>query len=100
MRSFFSSAALLAFAASVSAHDISTPSDQDGSVWAALSGKQAVSVARRVNNRPVKRQAGWNPPSDLATPLKEVWDHQVETYSQGLYGFKNYGWDQLVAADG
>lgn len=100
MRPFASSAALLAFAVSVSAHDISTPSDQDGSVWAALTGTQGVSVARRVSNRPFKRQTGWTPPSELTTPLKEVWDHQVETYSQGLFGFKNYGWDQLVAADG
>ena len=26
--------------------------------------------------------SGWNPPADLEAPLKEVWDHQVETYNQ------------------
>jgi hypothetical protein len=100
MKSFFSSAAMLALAASVASYDISTPSDEDGSVWAALSGQEGSSVARRVTNRPSKRQTGWNPPSALVTPLKQVWDHQVATYSQGLYGFKNFGWDQLMAADG
>ncbi|KAH6695744.1 cellulose-binding family II [Plectosphaerella plurivora] len=100
MKSFFSSAAMLALAASVASHDISTSPDQDASVWAALSGQEGTSVARRVTNRPSKRQTGWAPPSNLVTPLKQVWDHQVSTYSQGLYGFKNYGWDQLMAADG
>jgi hypothetical protein len=55
---------------------------------------------RRVWNRPVKRQSGWSPPSDISTPLQEVWDHCIDTYSSGLYGFKNYGWDQLMATDG
>ncbi|CAH0053656.1 unnamed protein product [Clonostachys solani] len=55
---------------------------------------------RRVWNRPIKRQSGWSPPSDISTPLQEVWDHCIDTYSSGLYGFKNYGWDQLMATDG
>jgi Cellulose binding domain len=43
----------------------------------------------------------WNPPSNLVTPLNEVWAHQEETYNNGnLYGFRNYGWDQLFANGG
>lgn len=40
----------------------------------------------------VKRQndSTWNPPSELVTPLNEVWEHEVSTYSDAL-GFKNYG---------
>ncbi|KAF2634794.1 hypothetical protein P280DRAFT_462991 [Massarina eburnea CBS 473.64] len=41
----------------------------------------------------------WNPPSDLVTPLQEVWDHEIDTYSDPL-GFKNYGFDQLVDGKG
>ncbi|BCB77341.1 hypothetical protein GCM10022251_64680 [Phytohabitans flavus] len=45
--------------------------------------------------------AGWNPPSNLVTPLNEVWAHQEQTYNNGnLYGFRNYGWDQLLANRG
>ncbi|CAI4213278.1 unnamed protein product [Parascedosporium putredinis] len=40
------------------------------------------------------------PPSNLATPLKQVWDHCLATYSDGLFGFKNYGWDQIMATKG
>ncbi|KAL4917361.1 hypothetical protein BDW62DRAFT_201791 [Aspergillus aurantiobrunneus] len=52
---------------------------------------------------PVKRQSTlpptWDPPSDLVTPLQEVWDHQIETYTDAL-GFENYGFDQVIAAGG
>ncbi|KAF2821533.1 hypothetical protein CC86DRAFT_105844 [Ophiobolus disseminans] len=41
----------------------------------------------------------WSPPSNLVTPLKQVWDHEVSTYSNAL-GFKNYGYDQVMAAKG
>ncbi len=41
----------------------------------------------------------WNPPSALVQPLAAVWAHQEQTYSN-LYGFKNYGWDQLAAGGG
>ncbi|KAK6533632.1 hypothetical protein TWF694_002567 [Orbilia ellipsospora] len=41
----------------------------------------------------------WNPPSNLVTPLGQVWDHEVATYSDAL-GFKNYGYDQLMANGG
>ncbi|MFI6781633.1 hypothetical protein [Micromonospora sp. NPDC050276] len=45
--------------------------------------------------------SGWNPPSNLVTPLDEVWRHQEQTYNNGnLYGFRNYGWDQLFANGG
>ena len=42
---------------------------------------------------------GWNPPSNLVTPLNQVWQHQEQTYSN-LYGFRNYGWDQVFANRG
>lgn len=41
----------------------------------------------------------WSPPSNLATPLQEVWDHQISTYSDAL-GFKNYGYDQVIDGQG
>ena len=41
----------------------------------------------------------WNPPANLVTPLAEVWAHEESTYSD-LYGFKNYGWDQVMANKG
>ncbi|MHB9856899.1 hypothetical protein [Streptomyces sp. YIM S03343] len=41
----------------------------------------------------------WNPPSALVKPLNEVWNHVESTYSD-LYGFKNYGWDQVIANKG
>ena len=90
---------LLALAACTSALDLSTTSEFDGSVW-----KQSMSPASTRStsrwNRPAKRQSGWEPPSDLATPLQEVWDHCVDTYTDSLFGFKNYGWDQLIDNDG
>jgi hypothetical protein len=43
--------------------------------------------------------SGWSPPSNLAGPLDEVWRHQESTYSN-LYGFRNYGWDQIMANRG
>lgn len=90
---------LLALAAGTSALDFSTTSDFDGSAWQhGVSTASARSTTRW--NRPAKRQSGWEPPSNLATPLQEVWDHCVDTYSEGLFGFNNYGWDQLMANDG
>ncbi|WP_435233215.1 cellulose-binding domain-containing protein [Micromonospora aurantiaca (nom. illeg.)] len=45
--------------------------------------------------------SGWNPPSNLAGPLNQVWQHVEQTYNNGnLYGFRNYGWDQLFANRG
>lgn len=43
--------------------------------------------------------ATWSPPADLVTPLNEVWQHQEATYGN-LYGFYNYGWDQVMANGG
>src|SRR5690349_11930769 len=42
---------------------------------------------------------GWNPPANLVTPLNQVWQHQEQTYNN-LYGFRNYGWDQIFANGG
>lgn len=90
---------LLALAAGASALDLSATSEFDGSVWGeGVSPASTRSISRW--NRPAKRQSGWEPPSDLAPPLQEVWDHCVDTYTDGLFGFKNYGWDQLVDNEG
>ncbi|SEH03284.1 hypothetical protein SAMN05444920_1352 [Nonomuraea solani] len=44
-------------------------------------------------------QTGWNPPANLVTPLNQVWQHVESTYPN-LYGFRNYGWDQVMANKG
>ncbi|MET7420420.1 cellulose-binding protein [Dactylosporangium sp. NPDC005555] len=41
----------------------------------------------------------WNPPAGLVTPLNQVWQHVEQTYPN-LYGFRNYGWDQVFANRG
>ena len=41
----------------------------------------------------------WNPPSNLVQPLDQVWRHVESTYGN-LYGFRNYGWDQIMANRG
>ncbi|KAH8673142.1 hypothetical protein BGZ61DRAFT_521192 [Ilyonectria robusta] len=100
---FSTTAGLVAFAASTVASTFeSSPSDLDGSVWEGLSVKErSYDYKEQRRNRPFKRQSGWSPPSDLATPLKEVWDHCKSTYNSGnMFGFKNYGWDQLIANKG
>ncbi|KAF5011798.1 hypothetical protein FDECE_2088 [Fusarium decemcellulare] len=97
---FSSTASFVALAASTAASTTaSAKSDLDGSVWEALKSINGRSWYDMPRNRPAKRQSGWNPPSDLTTPLKEVWDHCLETYSDAL-GFKNYGWDQVIAGKG
>src|SRR4051812_25309978 len=48
---------------------------------------------------PAQAVAQWNPPSNLVQPLNEVWRHVESTYPD-LYGFKNYGWDQVMANKG
>lgn len=76
-------------------------SDLDGSVWANLDSKQSKrSFQHQSRNRPVKRASGWSPPSDLATPLTEVWDHVVSTYDGGADGNINWGWHQVMANEG
>lgn len=91
-----STLALAGFAASVSAL-----SDLDGSVWKALDHEQPVARAADVpRNRPIKRQSGWSPPSDLSAPLKEVWEHAEKTYDGGIEGNKNWGWHQVMRNNG
>ncbi|OLN87598.1 putative acetylxylan esterase A 4 [Colletotrichum chlorophyti] len=99
MRFSTTSAAIVAIAASSQAMNISTSSDLDGSVWQALAPVQARAFEDMARNRPVKRQSGWNPPSAISKPLKEVWDHCKSTYDHFLT-FKNYGWDQVIATKG
>lgn len=90
----------LCFAAAVSGLDTSDAEDQDASVWKQTETASHSTRSDELWNRPAKRQSGWNPPSNLVTPLKQAWDHCLATYSNGLYGFKNYGWDQLKATGG
>lgn len=84
----------------------SADADKDLSVWGRSTSSPAANEhkARRrvVRNRNLgSRQSGWNPPADLAAPLKEVWDHTLETYNNGqALEFTNYGWDQLKANNG
>ncbi|KAH7182272.1 uncharacterized protein B0J16DRAFT_147363 [Fusarium flagelliforme] len=97
---FASTISLATAVATTAAHSFdSAQSDLDGSVWQSLSPLNARSWTSVPRNRPTKRQSGWNPPSNLAGALKEVWDHEVETYTDAL-GFKNYGWDQVIAGKG
>ena len=96
-------AAVSAAAPLVSALALKPQSDADPSVWARVPGpapRSAAGPGPGTNPNPRRRQAGWSPPSELTAPLKEVWDHCVDTYTDGLFGFKNYGWDQLRANDG
>jgi hypothetical protein len=45
--------------------------------------------------------ADWNPPANISEALAKVWSHQESTYGNGdLYAFKNYLWDQIMAAQG
>ncbi|CAF3466266.1 unnamed protein product [Fusarium graminearum] len=97
---FSSTISLASLAASTAAQSFnSAKSDLDGSVWQSVASIQSRSWSSIPRNRPTKRQSGWNPPSNLAGALKEVWDHEVKTYSDAL-GFKNYGWDQVIAGKG
>ncbi|KAM0718003.1 hypothetical protein Q7P37_006335 [Cladosporium fusiforme] len=66
--------------------------DLDGATWKALN---------KAAHSKTKRQSSWDPPSDLAKPLQEVWDHSVETYNNGQWeSFENYGYDIIMAAQG
>ena len=67
-----------------------------------------LAVPKHSNNRrttstkptqPTPTDTTWNPPANLAAPLAQVWKHEVDTYSDAL-GFKNYGYDQLIATNG
>jgi hypothetical protein len=92
--------AIFGLTALTGAVNISDNADGDAKVWEALEGVSKRSPSEVTWNRPVKRQSGWSPPSSLVTPLKQVWDHCLSTYSNGLFGFKNYGWDQIMATQG
>lgn len=96
MRTTLLSTVALALAGVSQGLDLSSPSDADGAVWDSITARDQVS-GDTASNRPVKRQSGWNPPASLVTPLRQVWDHCLATYSGGLFGFRNYGWDQLMA---
>ena len=108
MHAHFATGLLAASAPLVLALNLGRQTDADPSVWADSTpgAKRAAPRLARpdpvagTSPNPAKRQGGWSPPSELATPLKEVWDHCVDTYSGGLFGFTNYGWDQLRANDG
>ena len=49
--------------------------------------KHSPSLSRRVIE-----PTTWDPPANLTQPLEEVWQHEMDTYSDPL-GFKNYGFD-------
>lgn len=88
--------ATLALAAGTAHARDSSSSDADGSVW---NNVRDVYSRSSLADRLSKRNSTWNPPSNLVTPLQEVWDHEVSTYSDAL-GFMNYGFDQLMANKG
>ncbi|CBX97418.1 predicted protein [Plenodomus lingam JN3] len=51
----------------------------------------------------LKRDLGkktWDPPANLVKPLEEVWKHQMDTYGNQGMNFKNFGYDQVMAAKG
>ncbi|HET6710921.1 hypothetical protein [Amycolatopsis sp.] len=59
----------------------------------------AVATAMCVVSAPAAAADQWNPPANLVRPLDEVWRHVESTYPN-LYGFRNYGWDQIMANRG
>ncbi|RSL90324.1 hypothetical protein CEP51_000781 [Fusarium floridanum] len=78
-------------------------SDLDPSVWKNLESlpQSKRTFPEHANNRPVKRQSGWNPPSDLKTPLEEVWKHYESTYgTKGVDDNVNWGFHQIMANKG
>lgn len=67
-------------------------------VVAAMAGLTLIPVVTGVAHA---APATWSPPANLVTPLNQVWQHQEQTYHGGnLYGFRNYGWDQVMANRG
>lgn len=73
-----------------------TPLARLGAVIAAI---VALIAAPAVTAAPAQAAAQWNPPAGLVQPLGEVWNHVESTYPD-LYGFRNYGWDQVMANRG
>jgi hypothetical protein len=70
-----------------------------GSLLAGLVAAVAVVSAPGAAQADTPSVQAWNPPSNLVQPLDEVWRHQESTYPN-LYGFRNYGWDQIMANRG
>lgn len=85
----------------------SATSDLDGSVWskapahlrARLNRSRATRALTSAALSDLDKRQDWNPSSDLFTPLAEVWTHYENTYPR-IFGFSNYGWDQLIANKG
>lgn len=67
-----------------------------GAVLAAII---ALVAAPAVTASPAQATDQWSPPANLVQPLGEVWNHVESTYPD-LYGFRNYGWDQIMANRG
>jgi hypothetical protein len=70
---------------------------QSGAASVGLLELRAYSSA--IGTTPNPNPGGWNPPANLVTPLNQVWTHQEQTYPN-LFGFRNYGWDQLFTNGG
>lgn len=87
---------IVACSAIVARAEWSSDHDTNATIW-----KDIASISSRSPpaSRITKRQSTWSPPSNLVTPLKQVWDHEMSTYSNPL-GFKNYGYDQIMANKG
>lgn len=66
---------------------------------ASASAPEGTASGATAAERSAPQQEEWDPPAELAPGLEEVWRHMEETYPD-LYGFPNYGWDQLMANDG
>lgn len=64
-----------------------------------LAALLAVFATPAVTATPAQAADNWNPPANLVQPLDEVWRHVESTYPD-LYGFRNYGWDQVMANKG
>jgi hypothetical protein len=69
--------------------------------FVAASGVLTLLVGIGVLTKPAAQAATteWNPPANLVQPLAEVWQHEEATYGD-LYGFRNFGWDQVMAGNG
>ncbi len=80
-----------------SAPSPSTSPSPSRSASASPSPSRTVSPSASPSSSP--SSSGWNPPANLVQPLNEVWAHYEATYNQ-LYTFRNYLWDQIMAAGG